>query len=244
MGDEYFWYHTEKDTVIDGENYKKIIKTDFPTMVCFFREDTTQKKVYMYRGNNTEKLLYDFSLNIGQSYISYDDDTLVLTNIDTINTLAGARRQYYFNNTLDSQLNMRVIEGVGSKEDPLLLSTWGGDPFNHIVCSYQNKVQIYNNPNFLCATDTFSLSLNNIALNDILVKVMYQPDGVLIIIHGNENVSKNQSLCLIDVFGNIIFRKTSFDNSLKIETNNLADGIYFYQIEVNKTIYSGKIFVK
>jgi len=242
VGTTFFWYHTEKDTVINGENYKKIIQTDNPLVSCFLREDTIQKKVYMYRGNNTDGLVYDFSISIGQSYISYNDDTLVLIEIDTQNTLDGPRNRYTFRN-FDAQLNIHVVEGVGSKEDPILLSTWGGCPSNLLVCSYENKVQVYYSAD-ICAADTFETRTNYIVSNNISINEIYYPDYVLIQLNGLENVSNNKTLYLFDNIGRIIYQKIDFNNSFKIEVDNLANGLYFYQIEINKTFYSGKIFLK
>lgn len=105
-GDMLNYYKTIGDTMITGLKYaiienqfisnqiggsNRIAKTYF-----MLREDTVSQKVY-YRNAFEERILYDFSIQIGQSMTGYIWN--FLRKIDTVETGIGKRRRLIFSNT-------------------------------------------------------------------------------------------------------------------------------------------------
>jgi len=143
----YYWYHTSGDTIIGGKDYKIItqIATGYYGDNTFYlREDTVAEKVYNST-TDTESLLYDLSLSIGESYnvnSLLGSNLYVLSSIDTVATLAGPRRRYYYTSGVEG---IYVVEGIGSITDPMLFfdkSILDG-PGQQLVCAYQYGVYVF-----------------------------------------------------------------------------------------------------
>ena len=70
---ESFFVKFKGDTIINGQNYKNVLKSDNEDHTnwyhyAYIREDTIEKKVYLYKiFFEKEILLYDFSLDQGDS---------------------------------------------------------------------------------------------------------------------------------------------------------------------------------
>ncbi len=119
---------TVSDTTIAGTTYKKLIEYGFlnPLDSCvlgFIREDTVAEKIYFVDNLfNPEVLLYDFSMNVGDSiYIDflspggyYDNGYYFVDSIIPVQIPAGQRRAFYLHNPNNSWSTSLVwIEGVG-----------------------------------------------------------------------------------------------------------------------------------
>ncbi len=144
---DYFLYNQSNDTVINTKTYAKIFSTG-NNSTFFVREDTIAKKVYI-KSNATasEVILYDFSLNVGDTlYAQYGWGAgykLIVRTIDTVTILAGQRREFYLSDT-SGNVFYTAIESVGSVNDPFLNNGYPpGDPQYNLVCSYQNYTQVY-----------------------------------------------------------------------------------------------------
>lgn len=63
-------YYTDGDTIVDGMNYKILDGYHFISRTFLLREELVAKTVYLkflQASGNEEYLLYDFSLNVGDS---------------------------------------------------------------------------------------------------------------------------------------------------------------------------------
>lgn len=63
-------YYTAGDTVVDGQDYKVLDGYHYISRTFLLREDVTERKVYLNfvsPSGNTEYLLYDFSMEVGDS---------------------------------------------------------------------------------------------------------------------------------------------------------------------------------
>ena len=141
----YYYYNQSTDTTINNMTYAKILVTSGTPF--FAREDTLAKKVYVRDYNGVaDALLYDFSLNVGDTFRGQQgyaaNYTLTVKSIDTVTTQQGSRRRF---NLIDaSGMNgFSTIESIGCILDPFLNVFPGGDPVMQLVCSYQNQNQVY-----------------------------------------------------------------------------------------------------
>jgi hypothetical protein len=142
------------DSISGMHSYKKIESTwDFNSSFCsfgFVREDSIARKVY-FKDNvgNNEILLYDFSLQVGDTfnpvvtYCSpyYAAGAYILDSITTTTIQAGQRRVFWLNIPNSIQQPMKWIESVGA-----------------VTSVFYSYAALYYSPAFLYDCNTFQQS--------------------------------------------------------------------------------------
>lgn len=137
----------EGDSLYNSLIYRKY-RSD-STNLFLLREDTAAQRVYtIHPGEISERTLYDFSLNIGDtihlSFSAYPSQTMEVFNVDTVITLAGPRRRLYLYTTPGMSLTITWIEQVGVTGRPFYTNWFGiSDPAYLNVCVWSQNVQIY-----------------------------------------------------------------------------------------------------
>ena len=109
-----YFYYANEDTVIDNKTYTFLDGFHFNKNV-YLREDTINRKFY-YRQKrgfkaNEDVLLYDFSLNAGDSMLLFNPNTTLpdsagyftLDSISSINLLDGNHRSFYLSQNTGSE---------------------------------------------------------------------------------------------------------------------------------------------
>lgn len=144
------------DTTINGIAYKKIMKSKDElnanwSSFGYIREETTTRKVFVYnKAANKDILLYDFSLEEGDSILTGDGHSYAKVTKVT-NAAFGSspviRKQIYF---FEPSGNTRWIEGIGSTWGILegLNSFFTTGATASLVCYHENNELIYHNPRF------------------------------------------------------------------------------------------------
>ena len=116
------------------------------------REDTIARKVYfLHIDSINEHLLYDFTLNVGDTlkstlttYCLYP----TVTEIDSILINGDYRKRWTFNDG-GCVWNGQIIEGIGSTMGlliPMINFEWGG----HLNCFSEENVNMYSQDNTTC----------------------------------------------------------------------------------------------
>lgn len=145
---------TTSDTVIGGVAYKKVYSMSDGNSggnghARFIREDTTAKKVYLLSADSlTERLLYDFSMALGDSTFlewqypatnGFNNGYYKLDSTGVKTTLAGLRTVYYLSSSANQigtfpPLVLEWIESIGSTISPVYLDEdfGGGIPLFQI----------------------------------------------------------------------------------------------------------------
>lgn len=173
-------YSAKNDTIIGTNNYKKFYhdyySPGFNTndLVGFLREDTLTRQVFFMETDGvTEKKLYDFSLNVGDTVtIDFQNQSpqfppgiYAVYNVDSVLTNVGYRKQITFNG---GTADLVWIESIGSVIHPIYIyNTWGGYgqfawtsggctyPYDiGLACKYSNNTKYYQS----C---TYTEALNN-----------------------------------------------------------------------------------
>lgn len=125
--DASFEVTTEKDTMISGTTYKKVLEHGFlnPLDSCvlgYIREDSAAQKIYFIDNLfNPETVLYDFSLTAGDSILInfsspgyYESGYHFVDSIVNVTVEAGVRRAFYLSNPAQSfPAKMMWIESIG-----------------------------------------------------------------------------------------------------------------------------------
>ncbi len=263
---ETYIYTVKGDTAINDKPYKKIYRlNDIPnskdtlwTLHNFMRQDTINKKIWFirhYQGETTEKLGYDFDVEIGDTvylpafdYANIGDSIFEVIDPgdDSTKLRNDEYRKNYFYSSIDpfSDFSPFIIEGVGTQRTafPNLLFY---DPFHQseLICHIVNGEYLYG-PSPLPNECDFTV---NIGEEPVEINISIQPNpcknNLLIIFFDNRNEHIEIQLC--NIFGLVLIDQGLDANitSYKMNTSNIPNGIYLLQLNSNSINYSTKIIV-
>jgi hypothetical protein len=220
-------YSIEKDTTISNKIYSKIKDTIFysdgkytlSTPGCI-RQDG--KKVYFRPSSLDELLIYDFSLQIGNTFSTYSQ-LYTVTSVDSIIINGNKYLQIQLIDMDDAIAErndtLQWIEGIGAKEGFLY-------PINAeglLLCFYNNSGLVYqNNKGYECKEISAGVKTKN---NLAQIRLYPNPSNGFVNIEG---ISRIESVQLFDIYGKkIMERKQNSDSSILLNLANLPKGIYF-----------------
>lgn len=240
VGPQYVWIEQGVDIVIGSITYKKFI--DVYGQEIYIREDVTNKKVYR-RINNSDVLMCDFSLQVGNTIVLGNGNVYSVSVISNINVNGGQRRMF----TLTNQSNPFFIgetwiEGVGNRDHPLRPEfELPSDPAYNIRCSYQNGVSIYNfglaNGGTPTTCPTPTLSIDNQNLIEQKITIFPNPFSTETVLKSTNKI-ENGSL---EIFNSIGQKVREFENinanEIVIKRENLENGIYLLVLKQNQKIF-------
>lgn len=220
------------DTIINSYTYN-VIKSeyyrypacsalvDFVMPISYIRDDSVNRKVYYYDVSNLkDTIMYDFSLQIGDTFRSPFFNETILFSIDSMQINTIWHKVYLFKKEYTGGITMSfpIIEGIGGSlgffksiiffPEPSL--TYGG-----IVCySVGNEIKYpYNVIGKSCAWPAFT--------NDLETE-----EGSLYFANNNLKINSDDGELLIyNIQGQIVYNKSS----LKVNDINLSylpTGIY------------------
>ena len=237
-------YTIDESLLIDSNKYYKINRFE-NLFICFVREDTTKKKIYL-RLNDTENdiVLYDFSLNLDNeiNIIGLNNnltDTMsygkyVVVNVDSISTLGGIRKKLELSR--NNSPNITWIEGIGNIND--FLTPYPTDSERELTCFYKNGIKVYFKKCSWCDNDECEITtdINSMINNESLI-VYPIPFQNTINIEANKEKTLYVSLC--NPIGVCVF-KNLFENQtfININLSGLPDGIYILRIKGSKIFYN------
>ncbi len=151
-------YEVGGEEIIGGKTYKKIL-CDFGlypyhirfcgdnlqgNVAALLREDINERKVYRYNPNsNTETVLYDFSLQVNDSFPTNGFDTYFLSNGSPTVANIGYGKVFntdvkYFGINGLHGLNNAVYEGIGSESGLLELPFYIGISYGNVLNCFEN----------------------------------------------------------------------------------------------------------
>ncbi len=234
----------EGNEVIDNLTYKKIYRTnntsnqDWSFTGQYIREDAT-KKVYFKNGLNAEEeLIYDFDLNLGDTFIissfcSPDQNEIVVTNIDFITLNNGEERKRLkvekVNNPTNYFLPDYWIEGIGTHKgnviNPLRLFC-GTDYLDDLLCFYENEELLYpENPN-ICFITTNTEAL----VTSSPISVFPNPFYEFLSIETADDGASLEQITLYTLKGKPVIQIQATKNTQQINLSDLPKGIYFLRL--------------
>jgi hypothetical protein len=269
----YTVYH-KKDTLINNTNYQLLYikyKIIFPSgpppnvqgekPIALIRNDKANKKVYIKRfgfsywnfqipTDVTEKLLYDFSLKLGDYYTPNANinipDSLFVIKVDTIIDADNIKRAVYIIDTKPSSFIWKgiVIEGIGGRNGLL------GSIFDVMDWSYQEEFNCYsvNGYNYEAYFSEFNSGINYIgypcgtlsfvsAQNIYLSKITVYPNPTTDFVFFNiqDNIKE---INIYNQYGVKMWTGKSNGNS--VDVNKLVPGIYLLNIVSSSKSYVSK----
>lgn len=238
-------YYTDGDTLINSQTYVKIKKLEvpsvndvslYPAYTGAIRQDTLNKKIYVVlTDSTTEHILYDFSLQVGDTNnsvlhtlasdcLGYNTETLYL--IDTIQVNGNDHRVFHFQGSCTAN-GVNYIEGIGS-DFGLLFPKLMDMEESHLNCLKINNQPYYPYENANCTLPN-TISVNNL---DLLldIRIFPNPASESLSVSLPENSLKTDGR-LFDQTGKEVlrFNLSRVDNQLDVR--ELKSGIYILKID-------------
>lgn len=247
-------YYTDGDTIVDGKNYKILNGYHYISRTFLLREDVASKKVYLnllLANSQQEYLLYDFSLNVGDSIDIKNPITPFPTDagyykVDSVamKAVANSRnaRHFYLSPSLSNTVSNTTaiwVEGVGSLS---LITAPGGYPdingAGHLSCSFRNTELFYSNLDSISGCEPVILStvVTESVLN--LVKM------TTLIKNGECQIHNAKNVRFLDVFdlGGKKLQHITNENEDHIDLNfsKFSTGVYLvvaYSEKMEKKVF-------
>ena len=207
------------------------------------REDTSSKKVYyILPFDSIEALLYDFSLQVGDSVQGYLAQWCwgVVTAIDSAECFGGWRKRWHYETDNGPK---EIIEGIGNVTNGLLdiYCTMVGSHQSAFSCFAENNQSVYPNPNGLCRIID---NIPSYQFSDQEVELKIYPNPA-----GNQlTVSSSQAISTLEIY-NAIGEKVyssapgSLAEQILVHCASLPLGIYFVKVIAEEKTLFGK-FIK
>lgn len=238
--------YVEKDTLVNGLNYKKIVTRKGYYDGGLLRENTDSGKVW-YRdiqcvdANDTlEKLVFDFSLKVGDTFKTMLHNLYSYTNhgeiVDSIDEIGGLKYIYF--KATDNGFGdepITFIEGIGSNLGVILKACSGSYMRSrYLLCSYKNgQKTTYENKFYNGVCWMFNDITEDINANSkVRIKLYPQPVSALLNVEVQGDFYVNR-LEIINQIGQIVYKVS--DNSIhQIDVSAIPSGYYFLRISADK----------
>jgi hypothetical protein len=245
----HFKYDVNGDTTIGSYDYFQLYRVGvdsvFPdaggiptatlvnTYAGALREDFLKKFYFIYQGQTTEYLLFDFNLNIG-SYLSNtqgdygcNNPPLMVQSDDTVYLGSAPRKRFKVNNNFVN----RIIEGVGSEgglieQGSMCLYI---ESSSQLICYSKDNNVLLIDSNLPCglATGIEEVSLNHFSIfpnpfnNNVSVTLQKE----------NSNIAR---LTVLNLVGQQVYYEDASNlNSTynkTIDLSFLANGVYLLEV--------------
>lgn len=236
-------YKLTGDTVLNSITYKKIYESweEFPSswaLWSFLREDDQHKVWERRKDSDKEWLLYDFSLDAGDTVqVGEYPEILQIDSITTVTINGIERMKLWLSTPLNPEYHETWIEGIGSDKGII----WSGSVlmvggYYQFLCLSNNGNLIYMDPEYTSCyivTDVYEM-LNeeirlfpNPAANTLKIK--------------NSGKARAHSISLYNMSGLQI--KSFPPGSTELDVSGLPHGIYFLKISFSRDYMLRKIVI-
>lgn len=245
---ESYYIKFSGDTIVNGIEYKIAWKCQDSLQInweieTFIREDSTKKVYFINPRTNEEELIYDFGLeegdtiwsNTGQFYARVESVSYIhLDNFDDSLKKIVVESEYY-----------AWIEGIGSMNGILqglnIIHLVGA--YFDLTCYFENDTLKFQNPEFsTCFPKGFNDTIYE--YNGESIQITPFISGNNLILELQEIPSSNSALQIFNCLGSLVYEEQFMnDNRLEIPTQEFQKGIYIYRLEIDKSIFSGKVVI-
>ena len=253
-------YAIKGDSIVNDTVYKKFTAEPYcgwnTEKVTLLREDTIAKRVYKLLYDTTEGLIYDFSLQPGDSIVIKTEPIHQYTlYLDSITDYI----QYY--SEIEIPENSRVfyfkkigayqpiwIEGIGSLTSPLTSEyTWGHGALGEVLlCHYDsNGIKDYNDTDWQiseCKGDIY-VNIKEFSYRGN-IKIFPVPSRDYLKVESMEHLNIS-SLQITDYLGKTVFIREEINNiQTDLDISILSSGIYIIKVEFDNRQIGIMKFIK
>jgi hypothetical protein len=251
VADYNFSYYLQGDTLINAQNYHQVYRsagtrhehcavsgsmsiwTNLPVQYMgAYRQDVAARKVFfIYESTFQESILYDFSLNVGDTLsLSFICGSCIVSSIDSALIGNNYRKQFHFMNSPYS-----VIEGIGNTAgllEPIQPFENGGA----LICFSQNGQTLY--PDTLTACNIVTAGINEVSHSDQII-IYPNPFSEFTSIKVPPGFV-NSELSIYNSKGALAISQKIKSVNTRIQRDGLSNGLYICRlVSANgKTVYA------
>lgn len=209
-----------------------------------YRNDDTARKVYYVPPlDTTEVLLYDFSLQVGDTFkiptvFTYCFDSIgVVASIDSV--LIGAQYRRRINFSVIWDIIAPHIEGIGSTSGLLEYYNICFEYGCYLICFKQNDT-IYWGNEIQC--QPWANEVNYYEQSNREILLYPNPSIGVLTIQGNYELPAVMEL--YDITGRKVLQLAINNEQLTIDVSHLSKGLYLYHLTTGTTTARGKVVVE
>ena len=241
--EEYYSVTIPGDTVINGQTYHKLtvpFVQEYSHGDCggitagykgAVRQDPAAKKVFIIPpSGSTEQLLYNFSMQVGDTVKGYLESIApapdIVQTIDSVMVGNAYRKSWNINTCY----NIRIIEGIGSTYGLIELSPGciTDLPDNSLFCFQQNGKTVFPDTTSSCKLLT---SVNSVIYSNNDLKIYPNPSNGSFTVEFDPLMNIT-GLRLSSMFGNTVSEQLT-GNKTRFSFTDLPGGVYIL-IAINK----------
>jgi hypothetical protein len=262
--DDYYTVFFGNDTVINGNSYHTLRKTGGGVgcpgwnynnhFVVAFRQDTAQRKVFMYPSpwGNWEGTFYNFNLQVGDTLDSskvwwsdpWFSEVYIVTSIDSI-LIDGQYRKRYNHNGSHGCADSSLIEGIGGTDGVM---TGPSRCFEHYVglsLFSQNHQVLY--PSSTASPSNYQhchdFTLDVPELNDFSLSISPNPAHNILNVECNELKVERGELKMYDMLGREVMNE-KLHSQLSTFNFQLSSGMYVVRVSDGNQTAVQKLIVE
>ncbi|HNI44599.1 MAG TPA: T9SS type A sorting domain-containing protein [Chitinophagales bacterium] len=247
-------YQASKDTVFNNTTYQVITSVTSSYDYAYLRENVATQQVFMYTPyDSTETLLFDFSLQTNDVFQSNTWGTpysATVINTDLITLLDNSTRKRLslsvilpFSEIADT---VTWVEGIGAISQTPFSSV---DDYGFLNCFHQKNgnslwiAEVTHGFEGECECPLPPQNLiNALPTNETKLTVQLFPNPINNFLHLQLPNSTSLQVCVINANGQTIAQYPNVQNTLSIDTQRWAAGIYYVLVrDGQKTISQQKI---
>ena len=270
---ESYTIRFEGDTVINGFDYKRIIRDRHfyhsSEIIGYIKEDTLGK-VYAMNNSFEEGILFDFGAGQGDTIVvhntimdwwDYDcpwfaELTIVVDTVYTIESLDGMPRRVSVVQRINDSFQEYWIEGIGSlagvtKSGTYLFEELSCPPFlrNYLMCYFEDDSLVYYHDYYdhqhNCRHSS-TINVEETARNTTPVKIIPNPiTGGFFHLESSEPFQGG--IFIYNALGKMVYKTTVHlpETNIRVPTASLAPGIYVVKLACKngKTFSASKFIV-
>jgi hypothetical protein len=249
---EYFSYTILGDTIINSITYHKwyipsVVYADncdsinVAGYVGAFRNDIPNKKVYYIdSGSNTEEVLYDFNITVGDTIKSCGINqpyTMKIFAEDSVRVGENYRKMWHASSISGGSVD--VIEGIGGTMGPVQICPVIDPPVYNLICFSQNGNINY--PNVSPCNIISTINRNHIEFSVTLSPNPFHFSTLLTL----SKAFKNVEFKIYNTFGELVRQQKITSQSTTINRDGLSNGIYLFQVINSKgNLTTGKFVIE
>lgn len=247
FGDVNTYMYRVGDSIVVGGNTRYNIETSTDSLLLnwtptdsYLREDSTSK-VYVSTGSGAESLLYDFSPEVGDTFVFATQlCDLTVTSIDSILLENGELRKRILLHDPYNAYPYAWIKGIGSRNG--LLEYQSGiciiDGGFGLRCFEQNGQILYNPISY---SSCFISTSNDNIDGSSLIGISPNPTKDKIFVDLPTELASTQ-FTIFSSSGQLVLEGSLDQNQLAIDVGELATGLYILTLTLeNGESYSQKI---
>lgn len=233
-------YNLDRDTTINGLDYRILNGFHYISGSFLVRENLNDQKIYMGildNGKMFEYLIYDFSLNEGDSVqvynpvspLPHDVGMLYVDSTSTVTLEDGVQHKVLYLSTLNKQHQPIWVEGVGSLS---LINTPCATPdindIGHLSCYSRNNVFTYSNLDSIeSCNQLISLSIEASEETITYIQNNIIQDEVII-----QHAAELKSITIFNINGSRVYQiANSNSDRVTFDLFNIQAGLYIIHLE-------------